>query len=234
MPRGIIRRPGGSGDLFLACFHQPVDVRLNGGMCRVRANTLVAWLPGMPQEYGLSDAAWIHSWIHLRGPLAHTLMLCSGLETGVAIPLPSPDLLEKPAIELHHELMHPPVDSTIVEALTVILLRRLARLSPEKTDGLTAVHRRIIEHPEERTCLTKLAELAGCSQQHLCQSFRKRYGITPVALASRQRLERAARLLASGLTTNETAAKCGWADTRQFARVFSACFGHTPAAWRKR
>lgn len=234
MPRGLVQRPGGTGDIFLACFHQPVLVRLTAGRQSVPANTLVAWLPGMAQEYGLEDAAWIHSWLHLRGPLAEALIECAGLSPGVAIPLPAPELLETPTIELHTEMARKPTDIAVVESLVLILLRRLARLAPQQDDGLAEVHRRIVEHPDVRPRLADLAALAGCSQQHLCHIFRERYGVTPVALAARLRLERAARLLAGGLAPAAVAATCGWADTRQFARVFRACFGTTPAAWNRR
>ena len=234
MPRGLVRRPGGTGDIFLACFHQPVLVRLTAGRVRVPANTLVAWLPGMAQEYGLEDAAWIHSWLHLRGPLAESLIACAGLPTGVAIPLPAPEFLETPAIDLHAEMARRPADTAVVEALALILLRRLARLAPRETDGLGEAHRRIVERPQERPRLADLAELAGCSQQHLCRIFRARYGITPVALAARLRLERAAQLLSGGMAPAAAAAEGGWADTRQFSRVFRDCFGKTPAAWAAR
>lgn len=232
MPHGLVRRPGGTGDVFLACFHQPVLVRLAEQAERVPANTLVAWRPGMAQEYGLADAAWVHSWLHLRGRMAEALLDGAGLATGVAIPLPAADLLEGPCIELHSELIRPQPDQAIIEAVTSILLRRIARLAPPRIDGLAEAHRRIVDHPGERPRLADLAGLAGCSQQHLCRAFRERYGVTPVALAAGLRLDRAARLLAGGMAPAEVATQCGWADTRQFARVFRSRFGRTPAAWR--
>lgn len=234
MPRGLVRRPGGTGDLFLALFHQPVQVRLPDGVQLVPANTLVAWLPGMAQEYGLADAAWLHSWLHLRGPLALALVEGAGLPTGTAIALPAPDMLEAPIIDLHSELARTPVDTAVVEALVGVLLRRLGRLAPPAGDGLAEAHRRIVERPDERPRLAELAALAGCSAQHLCRAFRARYGITPVALVASQRLERAARLLRSGLAPAEAGQRCGWADRRQFSRVFTARFGRSPAAWRGR
>lgn len=232
MPRGLVRRPGGTGDLFLACFHQPVAVRLNAGPVRVPANTLVAWRPGMAQEYGLADAAWIHSWIHLRGALADSLADAAGLPAGTAIALPDTALLEAPAIELHAELSRPAADAAVIQSLATILLRRIARCAPRAEDGLAEAHRRILASPDGRPRLADLAALAGCSQQHLCRAFRERYGVTPVALAVQVRLDQAARLLREGLPPAEAAARCGWADVRQFARVFRARFGRTPAAWR--
>jgi AraC-like DNA-binding protein len=232
MPQGLVRRGGGTGDLFLALFHQPVTVRLPAGRGEVPANSLVAWLPGMAHEYGRSDAAWLHSWLHLRGSLALALAEGAGLPAGVAIALPDPALLEAPLLELHGELARAQPDRAVIEALALVLLRRLARLAPAAGDGLAEVRRLIAASPEARHRLVDLAAVAGCSPQHLCGAFRRRFGTTPVAFASGLRLERAARLLRGGLPAGAVAAQCGWADARQFARVFAARFGATPAAWR--
>lgn len=232
MPRGVIRRPGGTGDLFLVCFHQPTQVRLPTGLTLVPANSLVAWLPGMTQEYGVATAAWLHSWLHLRDPLASTLSEAAGLSAGSAIPLPSPDVLETALIDVHAEITHPRADPAIVESLIAVLIRRLGRCAPTAADPLAEVHRRIASQPEVRPRLDDLATLAGCTPQHLCRAFQRRYGTTPVALAGSLRLERAAHLLRHGLTPTAAAQRCGWADVRQFARVFQARFGHSPAAWR--
>jgi AraC-like DNA-binding protein len=220
--------------VVLACFHQPTRVRLVSGWHQVPANTLVAWLPGMAQDYGVADAAWIHSWLHLRGSLASALVASAALPTGVVIPLPSCDVLETPLIELHGERVRPSPDQAIIEALATVLVRRLARLAPRQTDALDEVHRQIVAHPAQRQQLANLAAIAGCSPQHLCRVFRERFGVTPVALASGVRLDRAAQLLRDGLSPTEVAETCGWADGRQFARVFSARFGASPAAWARR
>lgn len=231
MPRGLVRRPGGTGDLFLACFHQPVQVRLPTGLTQVPADTLVVWQPGMAQEYGHPEAAWLHSWLHLRGPLALALSETAGLQSGTSIQLPDPSGFEALLIEVHAELAGL-ADPAIIESLITILLRRLARLTPDAAGGVAEVHRLLVAQPEVRPRLAALAELAGCTPQHLCRAFRARYGTTPVALASDLRLTRAARLLHSGLAPAQVAQRCGWADQRQFARVFRARFGSTPAGWR--
>ena len=241
MPRGLVSRPGGTGDLFLACFAQPVRVRLIGGSALgaggttlLPADSLVVWSPGMAQEYGLADAAWIHSWLHLRGPLALALAESAALPGGVAIPLPSCDALDLPLIELHGELTRAQPDQAIITALATVLVRRLARFAPRIGDGLDEVHRQITAHPTERQRLPALAAIAGCSPQHLCSAFRERFGLTPVALASGVRLDHAARLLSGGMSPGEAAAACGWADAKQFARVFAGRFGATPAVWARR
>lgn len=232
VPAGPVRRPEGTPELFLAVFHQPALVRLRDGLAEVPSNSLVAWRPGQAQEYGRPDAAWMHSWIHLGAP-ADALAEAAGLPAGVAIPLAAPERFDTALVELHAEQSAARPDAVVVEALVVLLLRRLARQAPAAAGGIAAAVRRIAERPEERHRLADLAALAGCSPQHLCRSFRQSQGCTPVAYALRVRLERAARLLAAGATPAQAAARCGWADARQFARVFRARHGRSPAAWRE-
>jgi AraC-like DNA-binding protein len=231
MSHGVVRRGGGTGDLFLALFHQPVTVRLPTGRSEVPANSLVAWLPGMAHEYGRADAAWLHSWLHLRGALAVAQAEAAGLPAGVVIPLADPQVLEGALVDLHGELTRDTPDQAVIEALAMVLLRRLARFAPLVGDGLAEVRRIIAAAPTERHRLIDLAEVAGCSPQHLCGVFRRRFGSTPMAFASALRLERAAHLLRGGMRPRDVAAQCGWADVRQFARVFAARFGRSPAAW---
>lgn len=232
MPAGLVRRLGGTGDLFLACFHQPVQVRLPAGLSEVPANTLVAWRPGMAQEYGRTGAAWLHSWLHLRGTAALGLAESAGLPVGTAIALPELQPFESTLAELHAERRRAQPDAVVIEALVTVLLRRLARSAPALLDGLAEVHRRIREQPGVRHRLTDLAALAGCSVPHLCSAFRERYGVTPVAFAVDVRIRQAARLIRAGASASAAASRCGWADVRQFARVFKARLGLTPGAYR--
>jgi len=233
MPQGLVRRGGGTGDLFVALFHQPVSVRLSTGRQDVAANSVVAWLPGMAHEYGRTDAAWLHSWLHVRGVLGLRLAESSGLPTGVVISMPDPQVLEGALIEIHGELSRSEPDVAVIEALTMVLLRRLARYGPIQRDSIEDVRRLIAAAPMQRHRLADLAAIAGCSPQHLCGVFRRRFGSTPVAFASGLRLQRAALLLRSGVSSRDVAEQCGWADVRQFMRVFTAHYQCTPAVWSR-
>lgn len=233
MPAGLVRRPGGTGDLLLILFHQPVQVRLPTGTSTVPANTLVVWQPGMAQEYGRTQAAWLHSWLHLRGEVALGLAQMASLPCGTAIAIPDPHIFESLLAELHAERQRSEPDRVVIEALATVLLRRLGRCAPALGDALAEVHRRIRSQPEGRHRLSDLALLADCSAQHLCRAFRARYGTTPVAFAVDVRTQHAARLIQAGATVTEAAARCGWADIRQFARLFKTRLGDTPTAYRK-
>lgn len=233
MPQGLVRRGGGTGDLFVALFHQSVSVRLSTGRQMVAANSMVVWMPGMAHEYGRTDAAWLHSWLHVRGVLGIRLAETSGLPTGEVIAIPDPHAFEGALIEIHGELSRTEPDLAIVEALTMVLLRRLARYAPRQHDGIEEVRRLITAVPTQRHRLADLAAIAGCTAQHLCGVFRRRFGSTPVAFACGLRLERAALLLRSGIRPRAVAEQCGWADVRQFTRIFTARYQCTPAVWSR-
>lgn len=237
MPRGLVRKPGGSGDLFIAWFPQPVQARLAGGLAEVPADSALAWRPGMAQMYGIADAAWLHSWVHLRGVAALALADAAALPMGRPIALPSAGAIGALApwdallIELHAEAARTPPDEAVLAALASVLVRRLARLAPEPQDPLEEVRRAIAARPESPPPLPQLAALAGLSPQRLCTAFAARYGAPPHRWALGLRLEQAARLLRAGQAPSDVAAACGWSDRRQFARRFRARFGRPPSAW---
>ena len=63
--------------------------------------------------------------------------------------------------------------------------------------------------------------------------FRQTTGEHLIAFVNRQRIERAARLLAeSEMAGKEIARACGFATQSYFIRTFRAHFGVTPKAWR--
>lgn len=231
MPAGPVRRHGGE-ELFLAAFHQPTPVRLASGMAMAPANALIAWEPGTMQEYGCTDRVWLHSWLHLRNPAGGLLARLAGLPMAAPVPLEDPGAWEGALIELHAELSRTPSDALVVHALCSILLRRIARSAQPAGDGIDEVDRLIRADPCATLRLTDLAAIAGCTPQHLCRSFQQRHGRSPIALACDLRLAKAAQLLRGGASPGQAAAACGWADRRQFTRLFRQRFGSAPTAWQ--
>ncbi len=78
-----------------------------------------------------------------------------------------------------------------------------------------------------------LAKQAGCTADYLSHVFRQTTGEALAAFIVRQRMERAAHLLAqSKLAGKEVAWACGFATQSYFVRSFRAHHGLTPQAWR--
>lgn len=79
----------------------------------------------------------------------------------------------------------------------------------------------------------RLGEQSGCSADHLSHRFRATTGEHLVAYINRQRMERAAHLLAdTDLAVKEVAWACGYATASYFIRTFRTHHGETPVAWR--
>lgn len=79
----------------------------------------------------------------------------------------------------------------------------------------------------------RLAEQSGVSADYLSHRFRQSCGEHLVAYINRQRMERAARLLAdSGMAIKEIAWACGYATPGYFIQSFRRHYGDTPGQWR--
>jgi AraC family transcriptional regulator len=81
--------------------------------------------------------------------------------------------------------------------------------------------------------LPGLAADAGVSVSTLCRTFRRQFGMSPVAALERLRLARAEPLLwLSNLPLSAIAVQCGFADAYHFSRRFRATYGVAPSAFR--
>jgi AraC-like DNA-binding protein len=81
----------------------------------------------------------------------------------------------------------------------------------------------------------RLAEHSGCTPDYLSHLFGRCTGEHLAAYIVRQRMARAARLLAdSAMAGKEIAWACGFTTQSYFSRSFRAHFGATPKAWRER
>jgi AraC-like DNA-binding protein len=87
--------------------------------------------------------------------------------------------------------------------------------------------------PEPGTSLKQLEEIAGYDRWQLSRDFRSLLGTSPYRYLQCRRLERARKLLRSGLGLAAAAQEAGFADQSHFGRVFRSAFGSTPLAWRR-
>ena len=81
--------------------------------------------------------------------------------------------------------------------------------------------------------VAELAKLCGVSESWFRRLFAARYGVAPSRYITNRRIERAKELIASGITTIESAAGLsGFEDPAYFSRIFKAEVGMTPREYR--
>jgi AraC-like DNA-binding protein len=126
------------------------------------------------------------------------------------------------------------IDPLLAEcAVEGLALRMLSQRSEGKRDPRI---RRAIEEIEARheepLDVEDLARTARMSRYHFSRVFREETGTSPYQFLLRTRVDRAARLLASGSTNvTEAALAVGFTDLGRFGRAFKALLGRTPSAF---
>lgn len=119
----------------------------------------------------------------------------------------------------------------------VSLSRDLKRPSAETVEvaALSSVVGLVRDHDEavRPLAVADLAATAGCSADQLQRRMRRVFGISPTQYLLRERVDRAARLLAdTDDPIAEVAARCGFYDQAQLTRHFGRFTGLTPAQYR--
>ena len=90
------------------------------------------------------------------------------------------------------------------------------------------------EHFTEKIVLEELASHVFLSRSHLCNQFRKHFGITIGNYVLRRRMSVAQRLLYDiKVRPREIAATVGCPDIYQFSKQFKKTFGMSPTKYRK-
>ncbi len=93
--------------------------------------------------------------------------------------------------------------------------------------------RYVQEHIDGRIGRTDLARAAGVSVPHLHVLFTRAFGVAPMEMVRRERLQRARQLLHwSALSVAEVGQQCGFEDQFYFSRAFRAAEGIPPTHYR--
>ena len=79
--------------------------------------------------------------------------------------------------------------------------------------------------------LADVARLLDISPDHLIRSFRRAYGISPMAWRARATLRQAATMLTDGQAVKRVAHRLGFTDASAFTRAFRRQFGVTPTVF---
>lgn len=113
---------------------------------------------------------------------------------------------------------------------------RMARPAGRKLDELRLrrVKDYIVAHLDEDMTVADLAAVANLSAYHFTRLFAAATGLPPHRYVSRQRLERAMSLLATGrMRLSEIALYCRFSSQASFNRAFRAALGMSPGQYRR-
>lgn len=228
----IIDRPSGTADWLLIAFHDPAEMwDADGALLPVPAGSLVAWRPHAPHRYGRRDRPWLHSWLHADGDLLRGWLDGGAIALERPVPGVPARLLDHCLLRLHEEVAHQArPDPRILRSVLQTWIWEVERVvggAAVAPPGLLRARSAIASRFREGLDLGVLAAVAGCSRQHLCAGFRRWFGVAPIDLLIRTRLQQADLLLQDPATgAAEAAAAVGFGDYRHFARLYRRRFGH--------
>lgn len=132
--------------------------------------------------------------------------------------------------------------AALMSQCIVYLLRRLCEgstcslpwLATLEDDRLARVLDRILQNPAESHTVESLAETASMSRSAFAETFTKAFGLPPMSMVRRIRMERALGLLERGddLPMETVARRVGFSSRSHFSRAFKKHFGVPPMARR--
>lgn len=125
----------------------------------------------------------------------------------------------------------------ILESLARDIGRLWERPTPHRQASLTAVVDYIDQHLRRSIGLQELAQFLQLSPSRTGHLIKEQFNLTVPQLITRQRLSRAARMLAEGdtsITIANIGQSVGIDDQGYFTRVFKKTYGITPSQYRQR
>jgi AraC family transcriptional regulator len=131
------------------------------------------------------------------------------------------------------------------DALSAVLAHRLVQLHGAEIEqgasgiGLAPRHRTLLAdyidaHLHEQISLATMAKLVRLSPFHFARLFKQSFGEPPHRYVTRQRIERAKRMLAQGeRSVAEIGFEVGFGESSSFTAAFRKMTGTTPARFRR-
>jgi AraC-like DNA-binding protein len=238
MAASIVDRPRGTGDWLFMSYPQQILLRPGGTERQCAGPVLIVWSPDQGHWYGWRHARWLHSWVHAKGPALDALVAAADVPLGVPIFGLETEVFDACVRAMHHELARPQPDPRLALLQLEILVREAARAASPDADSAPApwpdIRRHIDEHYAQRLTLAGLARRFQLSPQHLCEGFKRWFGVPPIEYQIRLRLDRARLLLTDrNRSVAAVAADVGWLDVPHFCRTFRRRCGITPGSLRE-
>lgn len=88
------------------------------------------------------------------------------------------------------------------------------------------------QYPEQKLCITEMAQSSFVSKYHFIRSFQAEVGLTPHQFQIQNRVRKAQRLICQTNTITEAALTAGFCDQSHFTKQFEKYVGLTPSAYK--
>jgi len=220
--------------------HGSITMDFDDGPCVLRKGQMALFPALRPHwvrlDSGCARGLWFHilrspRWQHLSnsGPGVRDLPLAADMEW-----LLEHCLKECASTEFgaNQNALH------YAEVLVVLLERAVAIFGPRRTEQksvtrIDSLWGEVIQRPHEKWSVAKLARGAGTSTRELHRLCADLYGIGPMGLVTRIRMDRAMELLlATNRKLDDIAAEVGYATAHAFSSAFLSHVGKRPGSFR--
>ncbi len=239
---GVTNAPGPYDWYVLLYFYDGALVGSGGPPRWCPPGSFVVFAPGSPAFFGNTRSRWTHTWMHIRGHAVADLFRTNLVPLNRPFPLDSPEPVERCVLDLYQEITrHPEPDREIAQSVLRIFVRHLRRCLVPAHRGQSDIPARLVEvrnrietRYHESLTLHELARHAALTPAYFGARFRHYFGVPPIELVVRLRLEEAVRLLGDvNLNITEVARQVGYDDVYYFSKLFKKRFGVSPLTYRK-
>lgn len=124
-------------------------------------------------------------------------------------------------------------ESAIVELARHLGTSRLSTTTSIAHAAADQVRRYIDDQLGEHFGLAELSQLTGLSPFHLVRTFKRAFGLSPLAYRNQRRIVGARRRLSKGQSTAQVALELGFADQSHLTRNFQRLVGISPQGYAR-
>lgn len=214
-----MERPEGAGDWLMLLIKSPA--KIDGKP--VGAGTLIIYTAEYPQDYGADGAQYIDDWMHFE-PDADERQLLSDLQIPLNTPvkLKNSNALSKMLREINFEFYsaHQYRLEVVNLQFRTLLYQIAEQLNAPKSD-LTArlqwIHESIYRKPFDKFSAVRFAAELSVTPEQFEEAYASQFGIAFTEDIKRSILGYGReRLMSGGMTDEEAAQLCCFADTAEF------------------